>query len=171
MIHYSVLKTGNSKLDFSLPDIDGKKVSINDAEYKGKVVVVSILGSWCPNCLDEMKYLVPWHKENKKRGVEIIGLAFERKEDPAYAKRVLSQLRDRSGVEYKILFGGKVGEEATSKVLPQLSKIISYPTLIFIDKKGNVNKIHTGFNGPATGKFYEEFKEEFNRTIDELLKK
>ncbi|MBP1616692.1 MAG: alkyl hydroperoxide reductase/thiol specificantioxidant/mal allergen [Bacteroidetes bacterium] len=166
----TVLKEDNSKLNFSLPDIDGKAVSINDPEYKGKVVVVSILGSWCPNCLDEMKYLVPWYKQNKKRGVEIIGLAFERKEDPAYAKRVLSLLRDRYGVEYKILFGGKVGGQATSKVLPQLSKIISYPTMIFIDKKGNVSKIHTGFNGPATGKFYEEFKDEFNQTIDELLR-
>ncbi len=166
----TVLKEGNSKLNFSLPDINGKTVSINDPEYRGKVVVVSILGSWCPNCLDEMKFLVPWYKENKKRGVEIIGLAFERKEDPAYAKRVLSQLRERYGVEYKILFGGKVGEQSTSKVLPQLSKIISYPTMIFIDTKGNVSKIHTGFNGPATGKFYDEFKEEFNRMINELLK-
>lgn len=165
----TTLKTNNTKLDFTLPDIDGNQVSINDPAYKGKVVVVSILGSWCPNCLDEMAYLAPWYKKNKKHGVEIIGLAFERKDDFAYAKQALTRVREKYKVDYKLLFGGKVGEQATSKVLPQLTKIISYPTMIFIDKKGNVRKIHTGFNGPATGQYYEEFKTEFNQTINELL--
>jgi thiol-disulfide isomerase/thioredoxin len=167
----TLLRDGYQRLSFSLPNVEGNPVSINDSRYKGKVVVVSILGSWCPNCLDEMKFLVPWYKQNKHRGVEIIGLAFERKDDPAYAKRVLSQLKERYGVEYEILFGGKVGEDATTKVLPEITKVISYPTTIFIDKEGVVSKIHTGFNGPATGSFYEEFKEDFENTISDLLKK
>jgi hypothetical protein len=55
------------------------------------------------------------------------------------------------------------------KVLPELTKLMSYPTTIFIDKKGVVRKIHTGFSGPATEKFFEEFKIGFNRTVDELI--
>ncbi len=164
------VKGSQQKLKFSLPDIYGNKFSIDSPEYKGKVVIVSILGSWCPNCLDEMKFLVPWYNENKNRGVEIIGLAFERKGDFEYAKRTLSQLQERYNVPYKILFAGKVGEETTSKVLPELTKIASYPTTIFLDKEGNVKKIHTGFNGPATGKFYDEFKKDFEDTISSLLK-
>lgn len=166
---FTKVKGEEQKLNFTLPDVNGNQVSVTDAAYKGKVVIVSILGSWCPNCLDEMKFLVPWYNENKDRGVEIIGLAFERKSDPEYAKRTLSSLEARYNVPYKILFAGKVGEETTSKVLPQLTKIVSYPTTIFLDKQGNVRKIHTGFNGPATGKFYEEFKEDFNATVNELL--
>ena len=49
-----------------------------------------------------------------------------------------------------------------------LNHILSYPTTIFIDKKGSVRKIHTGFNGPATGKEYDDFKAEFEGFIELL---
>lgn len=163
------MKKGFERLDFTFPDIEGKKVSLSDPKFKDKVVIVSILGSWCPNCLDEMEYLSPWYKENKDRGVEIIGLAFERKDDPEYVKTVLSRLVKRYDTTYDILFAGKLGDDATAKALPQVSKIMGYPTTIFIDKKGKVRKIHTGFNGPATGLFYEEFKQDFNKVVDDLL--
>ncbi|MBK5721075.1 TlpA family protein disulfide reductase [Dysgonomonas sp. Marseille-P4677] len=163
------MKKGFDRLDFTFPDIEGNKVSLSDPKFKDKVVIVSILGSWCPNCLDEMEYLSPWYKENKDRGVEIIGLAFERKDDPEYVKTVLSRLVKRYGTTYDILFAGKLGDDATAKALPQVSKIMGYPTTIFIDKKGKVRKIHTGFNGPATGLFYDEFKQDFNKVIDDLL--
>lgn len=163
------MKKGFDRINFTFPDIEGKQISLSDPKYKNKVVIVSILGSWCPNCLDEMEYLSPWYKENKDRGVEIIGLAFERKDDPEYVKTVLSRLVKKYDVEYDILFAGKLGDDATAKTLPQVSKIMGYPTTIFIDKKGIVRKIHTGFNGPATGLFYEEFKQDFNKVIDDLL--
>ncbi|EGK02242.1 peroxiredoxin family protein [Dysgonomonas gadei] len=163
------MKKGFDRLDFTFPDIEGNNVSLSDPKFKDKVVIISILGSWCPNCLDEMEYLSPWYKENKDRGVEIIGLSFERKDDPEYVKTVLSRLVKRYDTTYDILFAGKLGDDATAKALPQVSKIMGYPTTIFIDKKGKVRKIHTGFNGPATGLFYEEFKQDFNKVIDELL--
>ena len=164
------LRPGQDQLSFSLPNLNGETISITDERYHGKVVIVSILGSWCPNCLDEMEFLSPWYTANRNRGVEVIGLAFERKDDFNYAQGTLLRLRDRYTTEYEILFGGKVGEEATSKALPELEKVNGYPTTIFIDKKGKIRKIHTGFNGPATGLFHEEFKRDFNQLIDELLK-
>lgn len=163
------LREGQERLSFSLPNLAGDTVSINDERYRGKVIIVSILGSWCPNCLDEMEFLSPWHKANRNRGVEVIGLAFERKDDFAYATGALSRLRDRYDTKYEILFGGKVGTEATGKALPELEQVNGYPTTLFIDKKGKIRKIHTGFNGPATGLFHEEFKKEFNKLVDELL--
>jgi len=163
------MKEGNSSLAFTFPNLDGKQVSLSDPTYKGKVVIVTILGSWCPNCLDENKFLSGWYKENKKRGVEIIGLGFERKNDFESAKKSLTALKTRLGIEYEILFAGQSSTEAASKALPQLNGIASFPTTIFIDKKGNVRKVHSGFSGPATGKFYEEFKTEFNALIDELV--
>jgi peroxiredoxin len=163
------LKPGSETLSFKLPNISGQTVSLSDERYKNKVVIISILGSWCPNCLDEMKYLAPWYKANKARGVEIIGLSFERKDDIAYAKAAIARLKVKYGAEYEILFAGKVGEEATAKALPEVEKVNSYPTTIFIDKKGKVRKIYTGYNGPATGLFYEEFKKEFNDLMNDLL--
>jgi peroxiredoxin len=168
---YSVtyLKEGYSKLEFSFPNLDGKLVSLSDSVYNGKVVVLTILGSWCPNCLDENAFLSEWYKANHQRGVEIIGLGFERKDDFESAKKSLGNLKNRLNIDYEILFAGQSGKDNASKALPQLNGIASFPTTIFIDKKGNVRKIHSGFNGPATGKFYEEFKAEFNDLVDELL--
>ena len=40
---------------------------------------------------------------------------------------------------------------------------------IIIDKSGKVNSIHTGFNGPATGKAFEDFKKEFDNEIKSLV--
>lgn len=161
------LKKGAKSLGFKLPDLKGNTVSLSDEKFKGKVVVVSILGSWCPNCLDEAAFLAPWYKENKDRGVEIVGLAFERKDDPAYVNKVLSNFIQKYNIGYDVLFAGKIGND--KNVLPEIDGLKSYPTTFFIDKKGNVRKIHTGFNGPATGLFYEEFKSDFNKIIDELL--
>jgi len=163
------LKEGYSSIEFKFPNIDGKLVSLSDQKYMGKVVIVTILGSWCPNCLDENKYLAEWYKTNRNRGIEIIGLGFERKNDFESARKSLSALKSRLGIEYEILFAGQSSTEAASKALPQLNGIASFPTTIFIDKKGKVRKIHSGFSGPATGKFYEEFKTEFNDLMDSLV--
>lgn len=161
------LKPGSKSLSFKLPDLKGNTVSLSDDKFKGKVVIVSILGSWCPNCLDEAAFLAPWYRDNKSRGVEIVGLAFERKDDPEYVNKVLSNFVQKYNVEYDVLFAGKIGADKT--VLPEIDGLKSYPTTFFIDKKGNVRKIHTGFNGPATGLFYDEFKADFNKIVDDLL--
>ena len=163
------LKEGYETLSFELPDLNGNIVSLKDEKYQGKVVIVSILGSWCPNCLDEMAFLAPWYEENKDRGVEVIGIAFERKNDFEYGKKALTQLKERYNTGYPLLFGGAVGRENVAGALPELENFSSYPTTIYIDKQGKVNKIHTGFNGPATGLFYEDFKKDFNQLIDTLL--
>ena len=168
---YSIaqLKPGYETLSFNLPDINGSPVSLQDDRYRDKVVIVSILGSWCPNCLDEMSFLAPWYEENKERGVEVIGIAFERKNDFGYAQKALTQLKNRFNTGYPLLFGGEVGKESVAGVLPELDNFSSYPTTIFIDKKGKIRKIHSGFNGQATGLFYQEFVKDFNTLVDTLL--
>ncbi len=160
----------NTVFDFTFPDaFTGKEVSLNDSKYKGKALIVTILGSWCPNCIDEAEFLAPWYAANKDRGVEIIGLAFERKNDPEFAKKRLQTLKDRFDIQYDILFAGLADKKYASEVLPALSEVLSFPTTVYIDKTGKIRKIHTGYTGPATGKYFEEFVKEFNRDVDELL--
>lgn len=156
--------------DFTFPDaFTGRQVSLQDEKYKGKAVIVTILGSWCPNCIDEAEFLSPWFKANKDRGVEIIGLAFERKNDPEFAKSRLEVLKKRFGIDYDILFAGIADKKYASEVLPALSEVLSFPTTVYIDRTGKVRKIHTGYSGPATGRYFEEFVKEFNKDVDELL--
>jgi peroxiredoxin len=163
------MKPGFDRLYFQLPDMKGELVSLHDERYKEKIVIVSILGSWCPNCMDEARFLAPWYKENKDRGVEILGLAFERKDDFNYAKETINRLKKAEDIQYDILFAGKAAPATIAEVLPEIENFSSYPTTIFIDKQGKVRKIHTGFSGQATGLFYKEFQVEFNALVDSLL--
>lgn len=165
------LKEGYDKVEFSFPDTSGHMVSLSDQQFKDKVVVVQIMGTWCPNCLDETKFYSEFYKNNKDKGVEFIALAFEyaKTEDSAFKR--IHKLVDDVGVEYPVLLAqyGTSDKLKAEEKLPMLNHILSYPTTIIIDKKGKVRKIHTGFDGPATGRNYIEFKDSFKGFIDELL--
>lgn len=163
------LKDGAKSLAFTFANQDGKMISLNDEKYKNKVVIVQIMGSWCPNCMDETKFLSPWYKKNKDRGVEIIGLAYEKSAEPSFAYPKIKRLKERFSIDYEVLLGGTNDKEEAAKTLPKLNHILSFPTTIFIDKKGVVRQIHTGFSGPGTGKYYDEFVSEFNTFIDKLV--
>jgi peroxiredoxin len=166
----TALKPGYKKIDFSFRDINGKKVSLTDNRFKNKVVIVQIMGSWCPNCMDETDYLVNYYKKYHQKGVEIVGLAYERTTDFAKSQKTLAQLRSRFNVPYPLLITGYTnasGEPAKS--LPMLAKVLGFPTTIIIDKKGDVRKIHTGFSGPGTGNYYTVFKNEFEGLTNNLL--
>jgi len=149
----------------------GRQVSIDDETFQNKVLVIQILGSWCPNCMDETKFLSEYYKKNHQRDIEIIGLAYERTADFKSSQKALQSFQKRFGVTYPILITGVTVSDPlrAEKTLPQLEKIEAFPTTIFVDKKGNIRKTHSGFNGPATGEHYTKFKEEFNEIIDQLL--
>ena len=165
------LKKGESRLNFKFPNVlEGGSVSPTDPKYRGKVVVLQILGSWCPNCMDETNFLAPWYEKNKARGVEIIGLGYERSGDYKVSAAKLRSMRERFKIGYDVAFAGVSNKDSVARSLPQLAKFLAFPTTIFLDKKGNVRKIHTGFAGPGTGKYYQEEMAGFNRTIDKLLK-
>lgn len=165
------LNDGYDKIAFLFPDETGKLVSLTDDRFKDKVVIVQIMGTWCPNCLDETKFYADYYKENKNKPLEIVALAFEYAKSDSVAFKAINRLKDRVDVQYPILLA-QTGTSSKSKAqekLPMLNHVLSYPTSIFIDKKGQVRKIHTGFNGPATGKKYKEFVEEFESFVSMLV--
>ncbi|TDT45426.1 peroxiredoxin [Maribacter spongiicola] len=162
------MNEGYDKLAFTFPDGNGNMISLADDTYQNKVIIVQLMGTWCPNCLDETIFLVDYLKDNAN--VEVIGLAFESAKTEAKAFEGIKRLKDRIGVEYPILLAqyGTYDKQKAQEKLPMLNHVLSYPTTIIIDKKGNVRKIHTGFNGPATGEKFLEFKKNFNELISEL---
>ena len=165
------LKEGYERLEFSFPDEDGQVVTLSDAQFKDKVVVVQIMGTWCPNCLDETKYFSDYYNKNAEKDLAFVALAFEYAKTEEKAFKAIKGLKDRIGIEYPILlaqYGTSNKSEAQEK-LPMLNQVLSYPTSIFIDKSGKVRKIHTGFSGPATGKAYLDFKKEFEDFLNELM--
>lgn len=165
------LKEGYDRLEFSFPKTDGTLVSLNDKQFKDKVVVVQIMGTWCPNCLDETKYFSEFITNNSEKDVEFVALAFEYAKTESKAFESITELKNRLGIKYPILLAqfGAADKDMAQQKLPMLNQILSYPTTIILDKTGKVRKIHTGFNGPATGQAYIDFKTEFERFIDQLL--
>lgn len=165
------LKEGYDSLEFSFPDLEGNLISLSDEQFQDEVVIVQIMGSWCPNCLDESRYYSEYFKNNPSNDLEFVALAFEYAKTEKKALAGLKRLKDKVGIEYPILLAqyGTSDKTEAQKKLPMLNHVLSYPTTIFIDKKGKVRKIHTGFNGPATGDKYMEFKKEFEGFVSELL--
>lgn len=163
------LKEGYKKLDFSFPGIDGKEVALSDNKYKGKVVIVEIIGTWCPNCTDQTVFLSPWFNKNHNRGVEAIAIGFEQKDSLDYAKYTLGKLRDKYAINYDIAFGGLADKKLVSQKLPALNKFIAFPTTIIIDRKGDVREIYTGYTGTITGKYHQDYEKKFNKLLDELI--
>ncbi len=167
----TALKPGYKKIAFTFKDINGKEVSLADSRFKNKVVIVQILGSWCPNCMDETNYFVSsYYPKYHDKGVEIIGLAYERTTDFAKSQRTVAQLKTHFDVPYPLLITGYTpGKGDPGKSLPMLADFKGFPTTLIIDKHGEVRKIHTGFSGPGTGEYYTQFIDEFQKLTDDLL--
>ena len=129
------------------------------------------MGSWCPNCMDETAFFSEYYTANKTCGVEVLGLAYEYSQNFAKAKQGLLKFKNRFNVQYPLLFTGVSisDDKRTEKTLPQVTPIKVFPSSIILDKKGVVRKLDNGFYGPGTGIHYEQYKKEFNETINKLL--
>ena len=153
------------KLHFTGSGSDGKNVSEKD--FEGKAMVIQVMGSWCPNCLDETRFLVEEFAARPK-GIEFVALAFERKNDAAYAAERIATVKRKLSVPYPILWGGNANKDSASKALPAAGGIKAFPTTLFVKKNGEVLKVHSGFSGPATGEAYDAWRKEFRLLLKEL---
>ena len=141
-------------LDIRFPDIDGRMVSLRDPEFAGKVLIVALAGSWCPNCHDEAAFLAPFYTQNRARGVEVVSLMFEHFGDLPKAIAATRRFRSAYDIQYTTLIAGISDKQDAATRLPQLNGVFAFPTTIFIDRTGKVRRIHTGFSGPATGEHH-----------------
>ena len=163
------LKEGYTELAFSFPNTNGDTISLTDEKYQDKVVIVNIMGPWCPNCKDETAYLAELYSKYNDKGLEIIALSFDKSEEFESASANIIKIQEHFGANYDFLIAGKANKIAAAEALPMLNHIMSYPTSIFIDRKGNIQKIRTGFNGPGTGSYYTRYIEHTNDFVAMLL--
>ena len=161
------LKGNENQIDFSFPNISKEMVSLSDEVYNDKIKIIKIMGTWCPNCMDATNFLLEYLDQHNKDDIEVIALAFERYRDDQKSYAALQRYKENKNIPYEILYGGYYDKDESTEKLPFLDKIISYPTLLFVDKQNRLRKIHTGFSGPATDE-YEDFKKGFDNIIAEL---
>lgn len=163
------LKQGFESIKFEFPDLDNKPITLEDARFRGKVVLLQIMGSWCPNCLDESKLMTSIYQQYQSSGLEIIGLCFEKSEDINIVKKNIGNFKTQLNITYPLVIAGNTQKGSVNKALPMLANFVAFPTLIIIDKKGKVRNIHTGYSGPATGIYFTEFKDHFISNLEKYL--
>ena len=165
------LKEGYNTVDFSFNDANGNTISLSDERFDNKVVLVQIMGTWCPNCLDETRYFSEFYKKQNLDDFEIVSLAFEYAKTEESAFKAINKLKTRLEVPYPILLAqyGTSNKQKANEKLPMLNHVLSYPTTIFLDKNRKVRRVHTGFNGPATGDEYTNFVKEFEAFVGGLI--
>ena len=160
----------SERFRFSFPDLQGHPVGSDDARFRGKVVLLDIFGTWCPTCHDAAPGLVRLYREYHRRGLEIVGVAFEVTGDSATDAPLVRHYREKFRIPFPLLLGGVSDAEAVSAALPQLDGFTAFPTTIFLGRDGRVRRIHAGFYGPATGAQYAALEGEFRREVEALLK-
>lgn len=155
-------------ISFELPGLDNKIYSYPNEETEGKVHLIQIMGTWCPNCKDESIYLKELIDKHNK-DLEIVSITFETQKNISEKIERVKKYKSVLELDWTFLIGGDACKDCAGKIFPMLNKIISFPTLIFIDKKGEIRRIHTGFSGPGTGSYYYNFVEETNSFVSELI--
>ncbi len=162
------IKEGYEGLAFEFPNTEGILTNLEDKEFEGKVKVVQIMGTWCPNCRDETNYLLEYLKNNPSDKLQVISLAFEKYRENDQALLTIKNFKEELNIPYPILLAGYYNKKEALNSLPMLNHILSYPTLIVLDENNEIKWIHTGFKGPATSG-YDEFKQKFETIIGELI--
>jgi len=163
---FTSVKDPTEPFRFSFPGLDGRLVSNTDDKFRGKVVLVSISGSWCPNCHDEAPFLGELYKKYRSRGLEIVSLSFEEEAQLKNPVRLRAFIK-RYGIDYTVLIPGEPKELAEK--VPQGVNLNSFPTTFFLGRDGRVRAVHAGFPGKASGDFHKQAKEETTSTVERLL--
>ncbi len=160
---------GDEEVNFTLKDLAGNDFSFPNEDFQNKVVIIQLMGTWCPNCLDESKYFKSLYSKYHNNGLEIISIGYEVSGE--FEKQVASIERFKNALEldFNFLVGGKASKNVASEQFNMLNEVISFPTTIIIGRDGKVQQIHTGFNGPGTGEYYQNYVEKTNSLIESLL--
>jgi thiol-disulfide isomerase/thioredoxin len=187
-VSYSTSFSGKYDVNYNLRDPNELTFVVNDKEFnfeeiktlrnkqfnpeknKGRVIIYQIMGTWCPNCIDEMNYYKELFAQYEKKGLSIHAFSYEiAKKNTRMSLKALKKFKKRMKLNYPIYLAGIPSTDLASSHFPMLNHVMSYPTSIVVDKKGVIRKVHTGFNGPATGDAYETFKYEMDKLIKQLL--
>lgn len=166
--HLTSVVNPSEPFRFHGTNASGAVITQADPRFRGKVVLLDIFGTWCPNCHDEAPVLQSLYAQFHARGLEIVGLSYEYVDDRARSQRLLQIYRRKYSIAFPLLLAGTTDAGQIAKTLPQLRNFGAYPTTIFLDRHGRVRLIHAGFSGPATGRL-EQVKQHFQRTIVKLL--
>jgi peroxiredoxin len=164
--HHTRVREPGEPFRFSFPDLRGQIVSNTDPRFVGKVVLVNISGSWCPNCHDEAPFLASLYRKYRAKGLEIVTLSFEEADQLANPTRLRAFI-DTYGLEYTVLLSGE--PDQLSEKVPQAVNLNAFPTTFILGRDGRVRGVHAGFPSPGSGEFYTKAERDITEQIERLL--
>jgi thiol-disulfide isomerase/thioredoxin len=148
--------------------MNGRKTTVDLATEK-QLTLIQIMGTWCPNCLDETKLLQELQAEYGSKGLCVLALAFEVGADTKKQRVRLKNWMKSMDVTYPVYLAGTSSKDVASARFPMLNGIMSFPTALLVDQQGKIIAIHTGFSGPATGEAYIELVKKYKQEIENAL--
>jgi thiol-disulfide isomerase/thioredoxin len=144
-------------------------VSFPSDRFTNKVLIIQVIGSWCPNCLDETAFFTSLYNKYHSEGLEVISLAYEKPLVFSEKVKSIQRLKNHFNAKYPFLIAGNASKTDVEKELPFLKNVASFPTTIYIDKNGEIRKVYSGFYGPGTGSFFAAFATETTQLIEDML--
>jgi len=163
------LINNQTKLNFTSRNLDNSVYTYPNQSLTNKVVIIQIMGTWCPNCMDESRYFKELFDKYHSQGLEIISVCYESGDDETLYADKIKHYKDKLDLDFTFLIGGKANKGLATEHFSELNEIISFPTSLFIDRNGNIQRIHTGFNGPSTGIYYTDYVTKTDDLIKQLL--
>jgi thiol-disulfide isomerase/thioredoxin len=161
------VKDPTQPFPFSGYDLEGRLISSTDERFKGKVVVLNIMGSWCPNCHDEAPFLAELDAKYRAQGLEVVSLNFELKPEELKELKRLRAFIKRYDLRYSVLTAG-VRDDANAK-LPQAENLNAWPTTFFIGRDGKVHSVHVGFPSQGNTAFIAAAKADIVKVVEGLI--
>ena len=153
-------------------DADAKtERSFGEKDWKGKVTLVQIMGTWCPNCTDESRFVKSMYEKYSVQGLQVVPVSFERGTDKKVSFTRINSQAKQMALPYPVYLGSgtESPQKSAAMVFSQLNHVMSFPTLILIGKDGKVKKVWTGFYGPGTGVHYIEHTKEIEKAVEKEL--
>jgi thiol-disulfide isomerase/thioredoxin len=163
---HTTINNRDERFQFALPDLDGRTVADTDPRFQGKVVIISITGSWCPNCHDEAPFLAELQRKYRKKGLEVVAFSFEEAEQLTNPTRLRAFVKEY-GLDYTVLLAGEPAQLAEK--VPQVSNLNSFPTTLFVGRDGKLKSTHAGFPSPASGNYYKQARKDITALVERLL--
>jgi thiol-disulfide isomerase/thioredoxin len=130
-------------LVFALPDLNGKIVRSSDARFEGKVLFITLWGTWCPPCQSEIPTFNDLQERYADDGLVIVGIAFERDTLAVARRDRLRKFSQKHKISYLVLDGGAISDFSTA--LPMVEDVKGLPIEIIIDRSGVVFESRNGY--------------------------
>lgn len=121
--------SGNVAPDFTITDIDGKKLALSD--YRGKVVLLDFWATWCTPCRAEIPHFVEMQQKYGPQGFQVVGISMD---DDAKPVREFAK-------EYKMNYPVAVGDD---KLAESFGGVLGLPVNFIIGCDGRIVKKFVG---------------------------